>query len=94
MSYTPNSFVGVLYVVSFLMGTSYGAQKVNHFKDVAKNNLIAEIKTTATAEKSKSYQEGFEAGIKSTQPKEGAKYNSEIERIIGETTGTNFFATN
>ncbi|EAL62551.1 hypothetical protein DDB_G0289679 [Dictyostelium discoideum AX4] len=95
MSYTPNSFVGVLYGLSVLFGISHGVGKLNTFKSIAKEDLSKEIKTTATAEKSKAYQEGFEAGVKSTQPKAGGvTYGSEIEKLIAETCGTNLLQQN
>ncbi|KAK5579366.1 hypothetical protein RB653_009048 [Dictyostelium firmibasis] len=90
MSYTPNSFVGVLYGLSFLFGVTHGVGKLNTFKGIAKENLTNEIKTTASAEKSKSYKEGFEAGVKSTQPQSGGiTYGSDIERLVAETCGSN-----
>eukprot|EP01132_Coremiostelium_polycephalum_P004644 gene4644-5802_t len=93
MTYTPNSFVGVIYGLSFLAGAMYGTRRQAGLKADAKAHLTHDIKSTVVAERKKFYDNGFADGKIAALPPTGKKaYADEIEELFGELLGDEILA--
>ncbi|GAM22630.1 hypothetical protein SAMD00019534_058050 [Acytostelium subglobosum LB1] len=90
MTYTPNSFVGILYGVSFLTGAWYGASRNRELKEKHRNLLIHDIKQTVKDTRAKAAEESFALGKASALPKSetlAAGFADEFDQLIADTVG-------
>ncbi|EGG13530.1 hypothetical protein DFA_11291 [Cavenderia fasciculata] len=84
----PNSFVGVLYGISFFTGAWYGSKKNREFKAEAKNALIHDIQNKINAVKEQSFNDGAESVRASLRPQvDGEGFKDEIQQLLADVIG-------
>ncbi|EFA74970.1 hypothetical protein PPL_12004 [Heterostelium album PN500] len=88
MSYTPNSFVGLLYTGSFLAGAMYGSMRIKGLKEKHRDLLVHDIEKAVNQTKTKSFEEGIVFQKAASAPKiETGGFTDELDQLVADVVG-------